>query len=439
MSARADMGRTDTPVERDSEVGADQGVAVRAPFSIGGARTHTPPGSQREEEGVSESLPCATDMVVTEDMRQIDPDKLEEMFRAEHTRRVAKRLLDAEERPFTPMPPAVSLTKRFASARPVVGYRIDDWFVEGGHVVLVAQYKSGKTTTLANFVRSVVDGEPFLGVAKTTPVDSVVMLDFEMSPAQIEAWLQDVNIRNTDRVHLVTLRGAASSFDILNPTRRREWAARLRELNAQIATVDCLRPAMDALGLNEHSDAGVWLGAFDELLQEAGIPEALLVHHSGHGGDRSRGDSRILDWPDGIWNLVRADRDDLNSKRFISAKGRDISVDEGELVFDRVTRHLTYNGRDRKSTNADRALWDAVREVSMAEGPLSTREVVAALRNRHSRGSVESALRRAVTGSVPYLARVKGPKGSHLHSILPTGREFIERHGDGVPSLGEAA
>ena len=91
---------------------------------------------------------------------------------------------------------------------------------------------------------------------------------------------------------------------------------------------------MDALGLDEHSEAGRWLTAFDELLKEADIREALVVHHSGHGGERSRGDSRILDWPDGIWNLVRENKDDLNSARFISAKGRDIDVAEGELHFD---------------------------------------------------------------------------------------------------------
>ena len=153
-------------------------------------------------------------------------------------------------------------------------------------------------------MRSVVDGELFLGVAKVRPVSNLVILDFEMSEGQIEGWLRDQNIRNTDAVHLVSLRGAASSFDILNPLRRQEWAAALRATRAEMAVLDCLRPGMDALGLDEHSEAGRFLTAFDEMLKEANIPEALLVHHSGHSGERSRGDSRILDWPDGIWNLV---------------------------------------------------------------------------------------------------------------------------------------
>jgi RecA-family ATPase len=213
------------------------------------------------------------------------------MLLQERTKRAVKRTLDAEERRLTPIPPALSLTERFAMVRPKVEYRIDDWFVEGGHVLLVAQYKTGKTTLVGNLVRSLVDGKPFLGVANVRPVPGVVILDFEMSESQIESWLRDQNIRNTDSVHLVSLRGAASSFDILNPVRRREWAATLLSTGAHLAVLDCLRPAMDALGLDEHREAGRWLTAFDELLKEANIPEALVVHHSGHG--RPAADGRI--------------------------------------------------------------------------------------------------------------------------------------------------
>jgi AAA domain len=320
----------------------------------------------------------------------------------------------------------MSLKERLGKTRPAVEYRIDQWFVVGGHVVLVAQYKAGKTTLVGNLVRSLVDGEPFLGVAKVKPVSNLVILDFEMSEGQVEMWLRDQNIRNTDRVYLVSLRGAASSFDILNPLRRREWAERLRELRAEFAFVDCLRPAMDALGLDEHNEAGLWLTAFDEMLRVANIPEALIVHHSGHGGDRSRGDSRILDWPDGIWSLVRENRDNLNSPRFISAKGRDISVDEGELSFDAITRHLTYAAKNRKKAGADRVMVDVLREVARAADPMSIRDVTAAMRDGgHSRGSIEGALQKASDRTRGYLSRVKGPKGSHLHSITAAGQAFL--------------
>src|SRR6185295_16578040 len=116
--------------------------------------------------------------------------------------------------------------------------------------------------------------------------------------------------------------------------------------------VDCLRPILDALGLDEHSDSGRFLVALDALLFEANISECLLVHHMGHVGERSRGDSRLRDWPDVEWRLVRQDSDPA-SARFLTAYGRDVDVPENQLHFDAATRHLTVAGgtrRDAKST-----------------------------------------------------------------------------------------
>jgi len=391
---------------------------VRAPLSIEGARTHTEPQAQKN------------DLPKRSNSQSAGSKDFERLLKEERLKREVRRALDAEERPLTVLPPVVSLKERFGIVRTAIDYRIQDWFVVGGRGLVVAQYKTGKTTLLGNTVRSLADGDLFLDVAPVVPLTSIVILDFEMSEAQIEGWLRDQNIKNVDRVHLVSLRGAAASFDVLNPERRREWAARLRDIGAQFLGVDCLRPAMDALGLNEHSDAGRWLTGFDELLKEAEIPEALIVHHSGHGGDRSRGDSRILDWPDGIWNLVRGERDDLNSPRFISAKGRDITVEEGQLTFDPITRHLTYQPRNRAAAGANKAMVDVLVEVGKATEPASIRDVIAAMRGRgYSRGSIESALRKGSDRTQGYLARVKGPKGSLLHSLTAAGHAYLAGQG----------
>ena len=106
----------------------------------------------------------------------------------------------------------------------------------------------------------------------------------------------------------VSRRGRVSTFDILDPDTRSQWAARMRGSNGVI--FDCLRPILDALGLDENRYAGRLLMAIDELLNEAGVPEALIVHHMGHSGERRRGDSRIIDWPDATCRLVRENHDD---------------------------------------------------------------------------------------------------------------------------------
>ena len=75
----------------------------------------------------------------------------------------------------------------------------------------------------------------------------------------------------------------------------------------------------------------------------------------GHQADRSRGDSRIRDWPDVEWRLVRAS-DDPASERFITAYGRDVNVPESQVVFDQSSRHLTLLQGSRKAANALKAL-----------------------------------------------------------------------------------
>lgn len=71
--------------------------------------------------------------------------------------------------------------------------------------------------------------------------------------------------------------------------------------------LDCLRPILDALGLDESREARRFLVAFDALLADAGTEHAALVHHIGHQNERACGDSRLQDWPDAIWKLNRQD------------------------------------------------------------------------------------------------------------------------------------
>jgi hypothetical protein len=104
--------------------------------------------------------------------------------------------------------------------------------------------------------------------------------------------------------------GRVSSFDLLDREIRSQWAAHLKAMEPAIVLLDCLRPILDTLGLSEDKDAGRFLVAFDELLFEAEIANSMIVHHMGHVGERSRGDSRLLDWPTAIWKLVKKDPDD---------------------------------------------------------------------------------------------------------------------------------
>jgi hypothetical protein len=273
-------------------------------------------------------------------------------------RRDAQRLLNSEGA--AEPTPFVSLAELLAAPDEPVAYRIDGLLPVGGRVILSAQRKSGKTTAVVNLVRNLADGTQFLDrhhVAR--PAGKVVLLDFEMTKAQLRGWLRDSGILAPERVEIRLLRGAASSFNICATEVRARWATELRALDCAVLVVDCLRPILDSIGLDENSEAGIFLVALDALLAEAGIGELILVHHSGHNGERSRGDSRLRDWPDAEWKIVRerpereGEDPAIDCKRFFSAEGRDVAVFESELLFNPRTRHLSLQSGNRNDAKQE--------------------------------------------------------------------------------------
>lgn len=244
-------------------------------------------------------------------------------------------------------------------------YRIDQLWPLGGRVVNSAQYKSGKSTQVGNVIRSLVDGDPFLGRFATVPAASVVLIDNELDENTLRRWFRAQGIRNQRAVRLIPLRGKVSTFDILDPMVRQEWAQIIQ--GAEVVILDCLRPVLDALGLSEDKDAGRFLVAFDALLDMAGARDAMVVHHMGHNGERSRGDSRILDWPDATWKLVR-ETDEPDSARYMSAFGRDVALAESRLDYDPESRRLTIGEGSRKQGKAVDILDDVLAAVKMHPG-----------------------------------------------------------------------
>jgi hypothetical protein len=182
-------------------------------------------------------------------------------------------------------------------------WRIDGWVPSSSRVLFSAQAKAGKTTVTSNLIRSLVDGSPFLGDAAATvsPLvagETVVLLDFEMSPRQLKDWYRKQEIVNQEAVLVASMRGYASGFDLRDVSIRKKLGKALRELSCKVLILDCLRPILDALVMDEKSESGRFLEALDALIVEARIDVLWLVHHWGHEKERPRGDSRLRDWPD---------------------------------------------------------------------------------------------------------------------------------------------
>lgn len=267
-------------------------------------------------------------------------------YEREKALRAARRQLDAEEAQEkaaelqNSLPAPVCLTALLAEDQEDEEFIVDRLLAEDGRALFVAARKTGKTTARDNLVRSLADGEPFLGHFAAKAMGRIVVIDIEMSRRQIRRWMDDQGVRKTNAVEVLSLRGKAATFNIMNPTVRAFWASVLKD--ADVVILDCLRPILDGLGLNENTDAGQFLMAFDALLDEADARAAVVIHHAGHANDRARGDSRLEDWADALWYMSMGDRQDPASDRKFRAQGRDVEVAEGGLEFDPDTRHLTY-------------------------------------------------------------------------------------------------
>ena len=283
---------------------------------------------------------------------------------------------DAEQLGRTPAPPR-SLVELLAQPRRGAAYRVDGLLPIGGRVVITAPAKTGKTTLVAELVRSLVDGAPFLGRFVTGAVGRVVLVDTEMSERQLVEWYGRRQLAQPERVTVWTVRGSAATFD----------------------------PCDDVLGIaeNDNTEVGRYLAALDALAREAGIGEVVVIHHTGHEGTRARGASVLLGWPDALWEYTRgtvpdgqsdepADGDDLLSTiqehavapRYLRAYGRDVDLPRSRVTYDPGSGALTLGAdvRTERATakrDAEAAASAKLRAEVLAllveHGPLITRDV----------------------------------------------------------------
>ncbi|WP_301161075.1 AAA family ATPase, partial [Mycolicibacterium fortuitum] len=330
-----------------------------------------------------------------------------------------------QERPHpVPLPDMLAVPDEDAT------YRIIDLLPTGGNVLLAAQQKAGKTSMIANLLRAIADGGSFLGKFPAAPVNRVTLIDNELDERMLRRWLREQDIANADAVHVVSLKGRIATFDINNAAVRAQWADDLR--GSDFVILDCLRPCLDALGLSEDKDAGKFLVSWDALKKEAGVDETVVVHHMGHSQERSRGDSRLLDWPDVNWKIIKeAQSEDANpedvgadgGKRFFAAHGRDVMVPEGLLQWNPQGRSLTYlNGgrRDRKTLDGVSAIVEILSDGTAPDGlnksEMKTRLMAAGM----GRNDAERAITRALEDNIVYASA--GARNARTLNLNPSAR-----------------
>lgn len=315
--------------------------------------------------------------------------------------------------------PPIPLTEFLAVPDTDAAYRINELLPIGGRAILSAKYKSGKTTMVDNLVRSLADNTLFLNTFKVRQA-RVVLLDTEMDERQMRRWLRQQDIENKRNVTVKPLRGAVSTFNILDRDVLSQWVDWLRGYDVVI--LDCLRPVLDALGLSEDKDAGRFLVAFDELLKRCGAGEAVVVDHMGHEGDRTRGDSRKLDWPDVTWSIVydkdADNQDDPSRDRYFRAYGRDVDVAKGKLEYSHATRQLEY-GLSRAFVKAD-VLYNKVIQLLTKQPKLTSSEIELQLGAFGTRQQIRNALKSAITNNDVVVETDQGSSHARRHFVNPS-------------------
>lgn len=219
-------------------------------------------------------------------------------------------------------------------------FRVQDLLVSGGNALVWAQAKVGKTTLLANLLRSLTVADArFLGHWHVTPVAedrTVAVLNYEMIPSQFSGWCADHGV-DAERVQVWNLRGLPNP--LASGYARDLLAEKLAKTGAEVLLVDTYAKAMFADDENDNPKARQWFTVLDELKAAAGITEAVVTHHAGHDGGRVRGASSLRDTPDCLIGLTKLEVDGT-VRRYIQAEGRGVEPEltPTALVYEPATR-----------------------------------------------------------------------------------------------------
>jgi hypothetical protein len=290
-----------------------------------------------------------------------------EDLRKRRVRAEGEQRFKAEQHAATWAPPTEcgTLAELLAEPDEPVSFRIAEVMPAGANVTLIAQYKTGKTTMVNSFVRSVVDGRPFLGkYAVERIAGRVGIFNYEVGKGQYKRWLRDIGIVHTNRVVPLNLRGTRLPIAV---PQVEDWIIDwLKRNEVEVWILDPLaRAVVGSAAENDNETMGVFFDTLDVIKARAGVKELLIPVHTGRaeqkeGQERARAATRIDDWPDARW-ILTSGRD---KTRYVAFTGRDVEVEQQALAFNPETRDLTVEGgsRSQREHHADRA--DVLRHVA---------------------------------------------------------------------------
>lgn len=238
-----------------------------------------------------------------------------------------------------------SLAEQLLMDDPEVEFFVEGMAPQAANIMLIAQWKAGKTTLGFNLAKCAVDGVKFLDSFKVNlePGTSVAYFNFEVGQVQARKWLRDMDIDHPEQIYVQHMQGVG--FHLPNQVAE-DWAVEyLKSRNTSMWVVDPLGAAYTGEE-NSNSEVRDWLAALDRIKKRAGVSVLIVVVHTGssHGeGFKARGATRQMDWADVLWTYRHGGEGvDIppDSKRYLRAYGRDVDLPELTLDFDPARRWM---------------------------------------------------------------------------------------------------
>nr|MBM4732927.1 AAA family ATPase [Prescottella equi] len=350
---------------------------------------------------------------------------------------------------WTRPPRANDILTELKKPTPPVQYVVEDLAAVKSNVLLVAEAKAGKTTLIMNLVVAMVTGAKFLDrytIAHLPADSSITYSNFELDENMAKNWLRDMGIEDDAESHRHRLYVEPwKGFPLPLPAEHVEdyLVEMLVSRKSSVWVVDPYGAAIDH-DENSNDDTRAWTNAIDRIARRAGLSLVVIAAHSGSTSAgakdvRVRGAYRLEDWMSVKWaythggEVNEAPPDDL---RYLSARGRDVSVPQFTLDYDAAQRWLRQTSATSNKTQNDSERW-----ALKVHGVVAEHEKVARDRGEEptpfKAGDILSALGISPTDSRPggkrkmamagrdlavarsWLVKEDGPRNSILFTVGP--------------------
>lgn len=352
---------------------------------------------------------------------------LEKELQRQRVQSEARVIIASEAAPDVALPDALPIDYLDAGIEEIA-YSIMDWHVEGGNSLLVAQYKTGKTSLAINLYRSLVNTEPFLGAYTTREQDGrIAYFDYEMIEDQFRLWLKAGGDLNTNK--MVTpfhLRGKTLPlWDKRTRAKVVEW---LKRNDTSAIIIDTAARAWAGLVDNENSNTDMlrFTDSLDALKYEAGITDLFLLTHMGRqsvfmqqGEERARGATRLEDWMDTGWYMTKDD----NGVRYLRATGRGVDMEPIMLNYSVQSHKLStqkVHRKEHEERTADEQIVDILASLEHAPTTSQLKEMIGG-RTEDRASKILGAEQRGIV-----TRRENGR--SQMVELTDAGRELQSRH-----------